>query len=79
MTSLWQKWAAPAAFALGGAVVAGAAAGTAYYKREDIGVGYTWVTDHLKYVGNLWNKQELEGRLDRVYDIETRMGVLFHT
>lgn len=78
MASLWQKWAAPAAFAIGGAVLAGAA-GTAYYKREEIGVGYTWITDHLQYVGNLWNREELEGRLDRLLAIESGMGVLFHT
>ncbi|RPD67340.1 hypothetical protein L226DRAFT_477730 [Lentinus tigrinus ALCF2SS1-7] len=78
-TSLWQKWAAPAAYTLGGALFAGAAAGAAYYKREDIGVGATWVTDHLKYVGNLWNKDELDARLDRILQIESRYGVLFQT
>ena len=76
--SLWQKWAAPAALAMGGALLAGAAAGTAYYKRDDIGIGYTWVSDHLKYVGNLWNKDELEVRLHRLFAIEAQMGVLFH-
>ena len=69
---------APAAVAIGSAVIAGAA-GTAYYKREEIGVGYTWVTDHLRYVGNLWNRQELDARLDQLLAIEARMGVLFHT
>ena len=63
---------------MGGALLAGAA-GTAYYKRDDIGIGYTWVTDHLKYVGNLWNKNELEARLDKLFAIEAEMGVLFHT
>ncbi|KAI0711079.1 hypothetical protein C8T65DRAFT_648099 [Cerioporus squamosus] len=75
--SLWQKWAAPAAYTLGGALFAGAAAGAAYYKREDIGASATWVTDHLRYVGNLWNKNELEARLDRVLQIESMQGVLF--
>ncbi len=77
--SLWQKWAAPAAYTLGGALFAGAAAGAAYYKREDIGASATWVTDHLRYVGKLWNKNELEARLDRVLQIESMQGVLFHT
>ncbi|KAI9069227.1 hypothetical protein FKP32DRAFT_1617478 [Trametes sanguinea] len=77
-TSVWQKWA-PAAYAVGGALLAGAAAGTAYYKRDDIGVGYTWVSDHMKYVGNLWNQDELEARLSKLLEIESRMGVLFHT
>ncbi|KAI0638016.1 hypothetical protein C8Q77DRAFT_1088902 [Trametes polyzona] len=77
-TSVWSKWA-PAAYAVGGALLAGAAAGTAYYKRDDIGVGYTWVTDHMRYVGNLWNQAELEERLQKLLEIESRMGVLFHT
>ncbi|KAI0353486.1 hypothetical protein OH77DRAFT_1497209 [Trametes cingulata] len=77
-TSVWQKWA-PAAYAVGGALLAGAAAGTAYYKRDDIGVGYAWVTDHMRYVGNLWNQAELEQRLSKLLEIESRMGVLFHT
>ncbi|KAI9001402.1 hypothetical protein BD414DRAFT_431911 [Trametes punicea] len=77
-TSVWGKWA-PAAYAVGGALLAGAAAGTVYYKRDDIGVGYTWVSDHLKYVGNLWSQAELEARLNKLLEIESRMGVLFHT
>ncbi|KAI0368101.1 hypothetical protein BV20DRAFT_1045197 [Pilatotrama ljubarskyi] len=77
-TSVWQKWA-PAAYAVGGALLAGAAAGTAYYKRDDINVGYAWVTDHMRYVGNLWNQAELEQRLSKLLEIESQMGVLFHT
>ncbi|KAI0677079.1 hypothetical protein C8Q78DRAFT_1073815 [Trametes maxima] len=76
--SVWQKWA-PAAYAVGGALLAGAAAGTAYYKRDEIGVGTTWISDHMKYVGNLWNQTELEQRLGKLLEIESRMGVLFHT
>lgn len=77
-TSVWSKWA-PAAYAVGGALIAGAAAGTAYYKRDDIGTSYTWVSDHMKYVGNLWSQAELEERLSKLLEIESRMGVLFHT
>lgn len=75
---MWQKWA-PAAYAVGGALLAGAAAGTAYYKRDEIGVGYTWVSDHMKYVGNLWNQAELEERMRKLLEIESSLGVLFHT
>lgn len=78
-TSLWQKWAVPAAVTVGGALFAGAAGTAAYYKRDDIGVGFTWVTDHLKYVGNLWSQDVLEERLNRLLLIESRLGVLFHT
>ncbi|KAI0650270.1 hypothetical protein C8Q79DRAFT_901409 [Trametes meyenii] len=76
--TVWQKWA-PAAYAVGGALLAGAAAGTAYYKRDEIGVGAAWISDHMKYVGNLWNQAELEQRLGKLLEIESRMGVLFHT
>lgn len=76
--SPWQKWA-PAAFAVGGALLAGAAAGTAYYRREDISVGYTWATDHMKYVGTLWDKETLTKRVDELMQIEEKMGVLFRT
>lgn len=77
-TSAWQKWA-PAAYAVGGALVAGAAAGTAYWKREDIGAGYKWATDHMKYVGTLWDEGALHWRLERLLTIERHMGVLFQT
>ena len=76
--SPWKKWA-PTAFAVGGALLAGAAAGTAYYKRDDIGVGYTWATDHMKYVGNLWDEATLQKRVDDLMQIEEKMGVLFRT
>ena len=74
----WKRWA-PAAFAVGGALLAGAAAGTAYYKRDEIGVGYTWATDHMKYVGNLWDEDALRRRLDNLFEIEEKLGVMFRT
>jgi len=74
----WKKWA-PAAYAVGGALVAAGAAGAAYYKRDDIGVGYTWATDHMKYVGTLWDENTLQKRLDDLFQIEESMGVMFRT
>ena len=62
---------------MGGALVAGAAAGTAYYKRQEIGVGYTWATDHMKYVGTLWDEKTLTKRVDTLLEIEDQMGVTF--
>ena len=58
---------------------AGAAAGAAYYKRDEIGVGYTWATDHMKYVGTLWDEDALHKRVNDLMEIEERMGVLFRT
>ncbi|KZT72503.1 hypothetical protein DAEQUDRAFT_663996 [Daedalea quercina L-15889] len=77
-TSAWSKWA-PAAYAVGGALVAGAAAGTAYWKRDDLGIGYKLVADHMKYVGNLWDEGTLQRRLQRLLTIEKDMGVIFRT
>ncbi|KAF5358946.1 hypothetical protein D9758_004748 [Tetrapyrgos nigripes] len=74
--SAWSKWG-PGAYAIGGALAAGAAAGGAYYRRNDLGVGYTWMTDHMKYVGNLWDEKGLEERLDVLIEVEKTQGVLF--
>ncbi|KAK0230978.1 hypothetical protein IW262DRAFT_1453901 [Armillaria fumosa] len=72
----WSKWA-PAAYAVGGALLAGAAAGGAYYRRDDLGVGYTWATDHMKYVRNLWDEPALRQRVEDLVDIEEQEGVIF--
>ena len=72
----WEKFT-PAAYAIGGAVLAGAAAGTAYYRRTEIGTGYSAVLDHMKYVGNLWNEKTLVDRLDALVQAETVHGVIF--
>ncbi|KAK0498596.1 hypothetical protein EDD18DRAFT_1104114 [Armillaria luteobubalina] len=72
----WSKWA-PAAYAVGGALLAGAAAGGAYYRRDDLGVGYTWATDHMKYVRNLWDEPALHQRVEDLVDIEEQEGVVF--
>ena len=72
----WSKWL-PATYAVGGALVAGAAAGTAYYKRQKINIGWTWATDHLKYVSNLWNEKLLGQRLEKLFSIERDLAVSF--
>ncbi|KAF9782273.1 hypothetical protein BJ322DRAFT_1009506 [Thelephora terrestris] len=75
----WQKWG-PTALAVGGAVIAaGAAASAAYYKKDDIGIGYTWAVDHMKYVGSLWDNDELNKRVDTLVDCDKKMGILFRT
>lgn len=60
-------------------MLSGAVAGTAYYKRKDLGLGYQWATDHMKYVGTLWNEDVLKKRMDRVIEIEQTLGVPFRT
>jgi hypothetical protein len=75
----WQKWGTTA-LAVGGAMItAGAAASAAYYKKDEIGIGYTWASDHMKYVGSLWVEEELNKRLDTVVGYDKKMGILFRT
>ncbi|KAI0311967.1 hypothetical protein OF83DRAFT_1177073 [Amylostereum chailletii] len=74
----WSKWA-PAAYSVGGALLAGAAAGTAFYKRDELGSGYAAVLDHMKYVGNLWDDKALGARVDKLVKIEEDHGVVFRT
>ncbi|KAG7096776.1 hypothetical protein E1B28_004186 [Marasmius oreades] len=74
----WGKWA-PAAYAVGGALFAGAAAGGAYHKRAELGLGYTWATDHLKYVGNLWDEDVSKKRVDSMIEVDETAGILFRT
>lgn len=75
----WNSWAAPAAYAVSGAVLAGAAVGGAWYKREDLGQGYTWATDHMKFVGHLWDEKTLRQRVDDLIGLEKSHGILFRT
>ncbi|KAL1661091.1 hypothetical protein GGF50DRAFT_129763 [Schizophyllum commune] len=77
--SRWAKWAVPALYAVGGAVAAGAVAGGAYWRRDDLNLGLSWVTDHLKYVGELWNEKRMNARVEGLVDFEEQHGVLFKT
>jgi hypothetical protein len=70
----WARWA-PAAL---GAVVAGAAAGAALYKKEELTSSLGWTGDHLKYVGNLWDDKALRRRVDSLIAIRKESGVHFH-
>ncbi|KAF8311152.1 hypothetical protein DL93DRAFT_2149723 [Clavulina sp. PMI_390] len=73
-SSIWNKWA-PAAI---GAVAAGAAAGAAWYKKEDLTTSVTWASDHLKYVGNLWDQKGLHTRVESLIAVQKESGVYFH-
>lgn len=85
----WSKWA-PAAYAVGGALLASAAAGTAYYKKQElaagvgtvakgVGSGYVALLDHMKYVGNLWDEKAMWDRLEGLARAEEDLGVVFKT
>lgn len=79
----WDRFLSPAAgFAVGGVLLATAAAGTAYYKRQDIMAAQNWAQDHLKYVGNLWDEQQLHDRVAKLVELskdksDGGQGILF--
>jgi len=74
-----SSWGVPAAFTVGGALLAAAAAaGGAYYKRDDLNQGYTWLMDHMKYAGNVWDESGLRRRVDALVDAHKRYKILFH-
>ncbi|KAJ7682618.1 hypothetical protein DFH06DRAFT_1161664 [Mycena polygramma] len=76
-SSGWGGWTGAASYAVGGALLAGAAAGATYYKRDDLGLGYAWATDHMKYVGHLWKGDALNERVDFLVNAEEKEGVVF--
>ncbi|KZP00208.1 hypothetical protein CALVIDRAFT_470136, partial [Calocera viscosa TUFC12733] len=59
--------------AAAGTLLAGAAAGTAFYKRQELAGGWQWASDHLRYVGNLWDEGGMRRRMEGVVDT----GVVF--
>ena len=67
----------PVALGVGGLLASGAAAGAAYYQRDNIGQGYQWAADHMKYVGTLWDEEKLKKRINELIDIEDSLGVIF--
>lgn len=59
--------------------MAGAVAGTAYYHRSDIETSYGALTQHMQYVGALWDKDALAERVRHLVEGETMHGVVFRT
>jgi hypothetical protein len=59
--------------------MAGALAGAAYYHRDDIETSYGALTQHMQYVGALWDKNALAERVRLLEEGETMHGVVFRT
>ncbi|KAL7265853.1 hypothetical protein RUND412_011619, partial [Rhizina undulata] len=64
----WGNWAQLATYA-GAATVALAGGAALYYKRQEIGEGYNWVSSHLEFVGALMKTEELRARLKRASSV----------
>ncbi|KLT40835.1 hypothetical protein CC85DRAFT_329607 [Cutaneotrichosporon oleaginosum] len=73
-TSWWQG---KAAVGLGAIAVAGAAAGAAYFRREDLATGWKWGSEHMTFVRNLWDAKALRDRLDRIAELQNSRNVTF--
>lgn len=69
-----SRWRS-ALMATGAIALAGGAAAGAYLNRERLGGAYGWVSDHLMFVGNLWDENVLRKRLSDIVELPE---VLFH-
>lgn len=59
-----------------------AAAGTAWYSRQQIATtatnSTTWLTSHLEFVGVLWKPELLRERLEEVVEMAEDSHIQFH-
>jgi hypothetical protein len=60
-----------------GAVALGAAAGTAYYRREDFMNGWKWGFDHMTFVRNLWDDAAMKERLETLDRLSKERNIMF--
>jgi hypothetical protein len=60
-----------------GAVALGAAAGTAYYRREDFMNGWKWGFDHMTFVRNLWDDAAMKERLETLDRLSEERNIMF--
>lgn len=66
-----------ALYGLGAVAVGAAAMGGAYYSREHFLNGWKWGYDHMTFVGNLWDAEALERRLQSIEELRVKYGVAF--
>lgn len=72
-TATTSRWGLPSvpslrtfASAAGAAAVLG---GGAYWRRQDLVGGWTWVTDHAVWLKNLWDSRGMKERLDGIAEL----------
>jgi hypothetical protein len=73
--SFWSK--SSTLYGLGAVALGAAAAGTAYYRREDFMNGWKWGFDHMTFVKNLWDDAAMKDRLDTLDRLEKERDIVF--
>ena len=66
-----------ALYGLGAVAIGAAAAGTAYYRREDFLNGWKWGFEHMTFVKNLWDAEGMGNRLEDLDGLGKEHGVRF--
>lgn len=70
-------WSSRTAVGISALALGAAAAGTAYYRRDDLATGWKWGFDHMTFVRNLWDNEGLKNRLDRIDELSRTRKILF--
>lgn len=73
--SFWNKTST--LYGLGAVALGAAAAGTAYYRREDFMNGWKWGFDHMTFVRNLWDDAGMKERLDALDVLDRNHSIRF--
>lgn len=74
--SFWNKTST--LYGLGAVALGAAAAGTAYYRREDFMNGWKWGFDHMTFVRNLWDDSGMKERLDALDRLGRDRDIMFN-
>ena len=75
LQSFWSK--SSTLYGLGAVALGAAAAGTAYYRREDFMNGWKWGFDHMTFVKNLWDDGAMKERLETLDRLATERNIMF--
>jgi hypothetical protein len=73
--SFWSK--SSTLYGLGAVALGAAAAGTAYYRREDFMNGWKWGFDHMTFVRTLWYDAAMKERLETLDRLSKERNIMF--